>query len=79
MICPDCGKEIGRFQAASDPTGKTEAGDRIAEFNSIKCPRTGRAILPEHGPEPRELGSSKERKAWKRKKNAQKTRELAEV
>lgn len=71
MICPDCGKEIGRFAAATD--------DGKADLATITCPRTGRKVLPERGPEPKTVGNSKARKAWKRKKNAQKTRELVEV
>lgn len=71
MICPDCGKQIGRFAAATD--------DGKAELATITCPRTGRKVLPERAPEQVSVGNSKARKAWKRKKNSQKPKELVEV
>lgn len=59
MKCPDCGAEIGRFQAETEPT---------AEYNSIKCLVTGRRILLPTGPE---IPKQPSRKQWKRKRNAQ--------
>lgn len=64
MKCPDCGAEIGRFQAATDPVGSTDAGERFPEFNSVKCLRTGRSILLETGPE---IPKQPSRRQWKKK------------
>ena len=57
MICPDCGKKIGRFAAVSD------AG---TPFASATCPQTGRKVLLENAPEPKKTSG---RKHWKRPKS----------
>lgn len=80
MICPDCGKEIGRFQAGTDPTGKTGVGEEEskvnrAEFNAMSCPQTGRKVLPETAPPGRKVPGLKK---YKKKKNVQTLREKKE-
>ena len=38
MKCPDCNREIGRFQSNAD-------GTEDSRFNTVKCSVTGRRIL----------------------------------
>ena len=58
MICPDCGKSVGRFSSKQD--------EGTSNFKTITCPRTGRKVLPEFAPEKLPLPG---RKAWRRKKS----------
>ena len=80
MICPDCGKEIGRMQAATDISVPRENSDGVtlekrASFEHIKCPRTGRAVLPETAPAGRKPGNLKH---WKTKKAPKKEKSHGE-
>ena len=72
MKCPDCGAEIGRFQAATDPVGATDAGEQFPEFNTVKCLKTGRRILLPTGPE---IPKQASRKQWKKKSALRKPEE----
>lgn len=82
MICPDCGKDIGRFQAATDigvPRKNSDGvtAEKRASYEHIKCPDSGRAILPETAPPGRKVPGLKK---WKTKKaTPQKVKEYAEA
>ena len=76
MRCPDCHSEVGRFTTAADPL--PEPGKPLAsgEFHTMKCPVSGRRLVPLEPPPAKPLGMN--RKAWKRKKS-QRVKPYAEV
>lgn len=43
MICPDCRQPVGRFMSKQD--------EGTADFATIRCPQSGRKVIPEFSPE----------------------------